>query len=72
MDFTYNIKGITLDMTDMYEIKEFYEIRCTAEYIADNYKVSDEEAISYATEVRRLMNRYGASEEEAIAEVVKV
>ena len=56
----------------MYEIKEFYEIRCTAEYIADNYKVSDEEAISYATEVRRLMNRYGASEEEAIAEVVKV
>ena len=71
MEFKYKIKGITLNECDMYEIKEYYEAHCTAEYIADNYDVTDEEAVKLGYEVCRLMNRYGYTEEEAIYEVMK-
>ena len=71
MKFKYKIKGITLDAGDMYEIKEYYEAHCTAEYIADNYDVTDEEAVKLGYEVRRLMDKYGSTEEEAIYEVMK-
>ena len=71
MKFEYTIKGITLNEYDMYDIKEYYEAHCTAEYIADNYDVTDDEAVRLGYEVRRLMNRYGYEEEEAIYEVMK-
>jgi hypothetical protein len=71
MEFAYKIKGITLNEYDMYDIKKYYEAHCTAEYIADNYDVTEEEAIVLGYQVRRLMDKYGSTEEDAIYEVMK-
>ena len=71
MKFAYEIKGITIDEYDMYEIKKYYEAHCTAEYIAENYGVTDEEAIELGYQVRRLMDKYDSTEEDAIYEVMK-
>lgn len=71
MKFAYEIKGVTLNEYDMYDIKKYYEAHCTAEYIADNYDVTEEEAVKLGYEVRRLMDKYGSEEEDAIYEVMK-
>ena len=71
MEFAYKIKGITLNEYDMYDIKKYYEAHCVAEYIADNYDVTEEEAVKLGYEVRRLMDKYGSEEEDAIYEVMK-
>lgn len=70
-DFTYEIKGTTLDMCEMQQVHENYEIFCTAEYLLENYDLTEEQALRYAAEVRRLMNKYGYNEDEAIDEVIK-
>lgn len=67
----YKIKGITLTMADMVQINQYYEEACTAEYLYENYEVTEEEAWSYASEIRRLMNKYDYTEDEAIEQVVK-
>lgn len=71
MKIEYAIKGITLNEYEMYEIKKFYEAHCTAEYILENYKVTEEEAIELGYEVRRLMDKYGGEEEDAIYEAMR-
>lgn len=71
MKIEYEIKGITLNEYDMYDIKEFYEAHCTAEYIAENYDVADEEAVKLGYEVRRIMNKYGGDEDDIVREVMK-
>ena len=69
MKIEYTIKGITLDSTDMARIKEYYEAACTAEYLLDNYEqvTSETQAMRLGYDVRRIMNKYGYSEEDAIA-----
>ena len=69
-DFTFEIKGITLDMCDMQQVHDNYEIYCTAEYLMENYPFDEKQALKYATEVRRRMDKYGFDEEEAIDEVL--
>lgn len=72
MEFKYEIKGITLDVYDLIKIHEHYEATCTAEYLMDNYGITDEEeALSLGHEVRRLMDKYDYDEEEAIYEVMR-
>ena len=71
MKIEYEIKGVTLNEYDMYNIKEYYEAACTAEYIMENYDVTEEEAMKLGHEVRRLMNKYGGEEEDVIYEVMK-
>ena len=71
MEFKYEIKGVTLNEYDMYDIKKYYEAHCTAEYVADNYDVTEEEAIKIGYQVRRLMDKYDSTEEDAIYEVMK-
>ena len=72
MKIEYNIKGVTLTEMDMYDIKKYYEAACTAEYIMENYDVTDEkEAIKLGHEVRRLMDKYGGEEEYVVREVLK-
>lgn len=66
MKFAYEIKGITLNEYDMYDIKIYYEAHCTAEFILDNYIVTEEQAIELGYETRRLMNKHGGDEEETI------
>lgn len=71
MKIEYEIKGITLTEWEMYDIKTYYEAACTAEYIMENYDVTEEEAMRLGHEVRRLMNKYGGEEEDVICEVMK-
>lgn len=71
MEIKYEIKGITLDVWDLVKIHEYYVNACTAEYIIDNYDVTEEEAMKLAVEVREYMDRYGISEEDAIYEVMQ-
>ncbi len=72
MKIEYNIKGITLDASDLCKINTYYEAACTAEYLLDNYEQieSEEQAMDIGYEVRRMMNKYGYSEDEAIDEVM--
>lgn len=71
MKIEYEIKGITLTAQDMYDIKKYYEAACTAEYIMENYNVTEDEAMELGYEVRRLMDKYGGEEEDVIYEVMK-
>lgn len=70
-EFTFEIKGITLDMCDMQRVHEQYEIYCTAEYLMDNYHFEEEKALKVASDVRRLMNKYGYEEDGAIHETLQ-
>jgi hypothetical protein len=72
MKIKYEIKGVTLDVNDLINIHQYYEAACTAEYLMDNYDITDEkDALALGYEVRRLMNKYGYDEEEAIDEVLR-
>ena len=72
MEIKYEIKGITLDVNDLMELHEYYEAACTAEFLMENYGISDESnAMNLGYEVRRLMDKYGYDEEEAINEVMR-
>lgn len=70
MEFKFEIKGITLDEYDMQRIKEYYEQRCTAEYLVERYGFCEEQAMRFAYEVRRKMLKYDYTEDEAIREVL--
>lgn len=70
-DFTFEIKGITLDMCDMQQVHENYEIYCTAEYLMENYNFDKEKALKVASDVRRLMDKYGYKEDGAIHEALQ-
>ena len=69
-EFTFEIKGITLDMCDMQRVHENYEIYCTAEYLMENYAITKENALKVASTVRKFMDKYGYTEEEAINEIL--
>ncbi len=72
MEIKYTIKGITLDAHDLMELHDYYEAACTAEYLMENYDISDEStAMHLGYEVRRLMDKYGYDEEESINEVFR-
>ena len=71
MKIAYEIKGVTLDVYDLIKIHEYYEAACTAEYLMDNYDITDEdEALRLGYDIRILMNKYGYNEEEAIEKVM--
>lgn len=72
MKIQYTIKGVTLDDFDLMECHQYYEAACTAEYLMENYDITDEgEAMNLGYEVRRLMNKYDYDEETAIDEVLR-
>lgn len=72
MEIKYEIKGITLDVNNLMELHHYYEAACTAEYLMENHGISDEsKAMNLGYEVRRLMDKYGYDEEEAINEVLR-
>lgn len=69
-NFTFEIKGITLDMCDMNRIHEQYQIFTTAEYLMENHHFKEKEALKLAADVRRLMDKYDYTENEAISKVI--
>lgn len=71
MKFAYEIKGVVLNEYDMIEIKDYYEAHCTAEYLLENYDLTEDEAVSLGYEVRRLMFKYDYDELTAIDEVLR-
>lgn len=72
MEIKYEIKGITLDELDLMDIHHYYEAARTAEYLMENYDISDEStAMHLGYEVRRFMDRYDYDEAEAIYEVLR-
>ena len=68
MEFQYKIKGITLDVYDMIKIKQYYEQRCTAEYIMEKWNIGEEVALRLAVDVRKIMDKLGCDEDFAIKE----
>jgi hypothetical protein len=69
-EFTFEIKGVTLDMCDMNRVHEQYQIYCTAEYLIENYHLEEKEALTLAADVRRLMSKYDCTESEAIYKII--
>ena len=69
-EFTFEIKGIILNMSEMNEIHTQYEIFATAEYLIENYNLAKETALKMAVGVRRLMDKYGLDEETAVDEIL--
>lgn len=69
MEFKYEIKGVTLDEFDMQRIKEYYEQRCTAEWLVDTYGFNEERAMELGHLIREKMFKYDFTEDEAVEEV---
>jgi len=72
MVIEYRIKGITLTASELSEIDRYYEAACTAVYLLDNFEQvkTEKQALELGYEVRRKMNKYGYSEDDAIEEVL--
>lgn len=73
MVIEYTIKGITLSVSDLIDIHRYYEAACTAECLLENCEqvTTEEQAMKLGYEVRRKMDKYGYSEEDAIDEVLR-
>lgn len=69
-EFTFEIKGVTLNMSEMNEIHMHYQIFSTAEYLMENYGLDEKTALRKAADVRRLMDKYCLDEETAVDEVL--
>ena len=70
MEIKYEIKGITLDVYDLIKIHEYYEAACTAEYLMDNYGLTEEQAMELGAKVRRYMDKNNVTEDIAIEEIM--
>ncbi len=66
MEIKYEIKGITLDVFDLIKIHTYYEAACTAEYLMENYDLTEEKAMKLGAVVRRYMDKFNVTEDEAI------
>lgn len=70
MEIKYEIKGVTLDVYDLINIHEYYEAACTAEYLMDNYDLTEEQAMELGARVRRYMDKNNVTEDIAIEEIM--
>ena len=70
MEIKYEIKGVTLDVYDLIKIHEYYEAACTAEYLMDNYGLTEEQAMELGARIRRYMDRNNVTEDIAIEEIM--
>ena len=68
MSITLN-DGRKLCVTELVEINNIFNTLCTAEYIKENYNLTDKKAVGLAEIIRALMDKYNISEEEAINKV---
>ena len=71
--FPITVDGITLSPSKACEIHRQYEARCTAEYVAENYGLKNDDALLVGERVRYLMNdkMEDDREEYAIDEVMR-
>jgi len=73
MEIEYRIKGVTLSLSDLIDIDRYFEAACTAEYLFENFDQvkTETQAMELGYQVRRKMDKYGYSEEDAIDEVLE-
>lgn len=65
--FMCSIDGIRIDVPTLVKLADFYAASCTAEYVNENHPdLTGEQAMELGYETRRLMDKYGYDEEEAI------
>jgi hypothetical protein len=70
-EFTFEIKGVTLNMDEMHKVHKWYQIYNTAEYLLESYpQLSEERAVYLASAVRDLMDHKDYDEEDAVYEVL--
>lgn len=65
-DQSVKVDGQVIPFALCSRIYHAYERFCTAEYLMDNYDISEEEAFEKAGEVRELMVEDNLLEEEAV------
>jgi hypothetical protein len=71
-EFTFEIKGVTLNMDEMYKVHFWFNIYNTAEYLLENYpQLSEDEAVRLASAVRDLMDTDGYDEDQAVEQVLR-
>jgi hypothetical protein len=70
MEIKYEIKGITLNEYDLINIHKYYEAARTAEYLIDNYKLTEHKAMKLGTDIRRYMSKNNVTEDVAIEEIM--
>lgn len=70
MKISYEIEGISLDESDLIRITEYYEAHCTANYLLENYDISEDLAVQLGYEIREIMSDYNCSEDMAINHVL--
>ena len=70
MEIKYEIHGITLNVYDLMNIHKYYEAACTAEYLMDNYDLTEEQAMELGARVRRYMDKNNVTEDIAIEEIM--
>lgn len=69
--FMCSVDGVRIDVPTLVELSRFYEASCTAEYVKDNHpELTGEQAMDVGYETRRLMDKYGYDEDEAIEEAL--
>ena len=62
--------GLEINVYEMMQIKQFYELECTKEWIQDNFDISDEQTEKLAYEVHEKMNDEDITESEALEIIV--
>lgn len=70
MEIKYEIKGVTLDVYDLINIHEYYRTACIAEYLMDNYNLTEDKAMSLGARVRRYIDKNNVTEDVAIEEIM--
>lgn len=65
--FKCSVNGVELSSHTLMELSSFYEASCTAEYVSENRPdLTGEQALDVGYETRRLMDKYGYEELDAI------
>lgn len=72
ISITIRDKTIKVTMEDMVKLDQLYKIHCTAEYLMENYNITDRTvAFEKARNVREIMDKYDyLYESDAIKEVL--
>ena len=70
MEIKYEIHGITLNVYDLMNIHKYYEAACIAEYLMDNYELTEDEAMELGDKIRRHMDKNNVTEDIAIEEIM--
>lgn len=71
-EFTFEIKGVTLNMDEMHKVHTWYCIYNIAEYLLENYpEIDEDKAVHLASAVHDLVICDDYEEDDAVREVLQ-